>query len=78
MKLRIIEKPSGIFKIETFKCLKEFGRMGFWYNIISYTEPLNEMNYYHSLHDAENDVLKLIEHIKNPVEHEKVIREYFV
>jgi hypothetical protein len=56
--------------------LKEFGRNGFWHNIISYTDPLNELNYYYSLHDAETAVLKLIEHIKNPIETEKVIREY--
>lgn len=76
MKFRIIEKPEGRFVIQTYKCLKEFGREGFWYDNIPYTKPLNELNYYSTLQDSENAVSKLIEHIKNPKEQEKVIREY--
>lgn len=78
MKFRIIEKPEGIFIIQTFKCLKEFGRDGFWHNTISYTEPLNELNYYYSLQNAENAVEILIKNIKNPVEKEKVLKEYSI
>jgi hypothetical protein len=75
MKFRIIEK-EGIYIIQTYKSLKEFGLDGFWHNTISYMEPVNELNYYYSLQSAEKAVCKLIENIKNPIEPEKVIREY--
>ena len=67
MKIRIVERTEGIFTIEQFKSLEEFGRKGFWSKVVSYDiNGLNELNYYYSLEDAKKAVEKYIDRIKNP------------
>jgi hypothetical protein len=67
MKVRILEKPNGIFYIQEYRCLKFYGATGCWYNSIPYqNDGLNEDNYFHSLEEATAALDRMKSNIKNP------------